>query len=237
MSVTSHAISQIKQLIMSGEISPGEKLPKESELAMKLGVSRSSLREAVRALTALGVLDARQGDGTYVTSLEPYLLLQGTRFVVELLEKETLLELLMVRRLLEPGATALAAARISDFDLSRLRECLRRMDCASTQEELVEADDEFHSIIVNASGRPMLAALVKSFTSRTFRARIWRGLTDEEAVEQSRRAHNSIYRAIERRDPELAHAAATQHIAEVESWFQSKFESSGSVAEMNGGIA
>jgi GntR family transcriptional regulator, transcriptional repressor for pyruvate dehydrogenase complex len=75
MSVTSHAISQIKQLIMSGEISPGEKLPKESELAMKLGVSRSSLREAVRALTALGVLDARQGDGTYVTSLEPYLLL------------------------------------------------------------------------------------------------------------------------------------------------------------------
>lgn len=76
---------------------------------MKLGVSRSSLREAVRALTALGVLDARQGDGTYVTSLEPYLLLQGTRFVVELLEKETLLELLMVRRLLEPGATALAA--------------------------------------------------------------------------------------------------------------------------------
>lgn len=129
---------------------------------MKLGVSRSSLREAVRALTALGVLDARQGDGTYVTSLEPYLLLQGTRFVVELLEKETLLELLMVRRLLEPGATALAAARISDFDLSRMRECLRRMDSASTQEELVEADDEFHSIIVNASGRPTLAALVKA---------------------------------------------------------------------------
>jgi GntR family transcriptional regulator, transcriptional repressor for pyruvate dehydrogenase complex len=237
MSVTSHAISQIKQLIMSGEISPGEKLPKESELAMKLGVSRSSLREAVRALTALGVLDARQGDGTYVTSLEPYLLLQGTRFVVELLEKETLLELLMVRRLLEPGATALAAARISDSDLSRLRECLRRMDSASTQEELVEADDEFHSIIVNASGRPTLAALVKSFSSRPFRARIWRGLSDEVAVEQSRRAHYSIYRAIEWRDPELAHAAAPQHIAEVESWFESKFERSGSVAEMNGGAA
>jgi GntR family transcriptional repressor for pyruvate dehydrogenase complex len=124
MSVTNEAILQIKQLIVSGGIKPGEKLPRESELAMRLGVSRGSLREAIRALTTLGVLHAWQGDGTYVTSLEPDLLFRSTGFVLELLEERTLPELLTVRRVPEPGATALAAARIGDLDLSRLRECL-----------------------------------------------------------------------------------------------------------------
>lgn len=237
MSVTNKAILQIKQLIVSGEIKPGEKLPKESELAMRLGISRASLREAIRALTTLGVLHARQGDGTYVTSLEPDLLFRSTGFVLELLEERTLPELLTVRRVLEPGATALAAARIGDLDLSRLRECLRLMDSASTQEELVKNDDEFHTIIVDASGEPLLAALVKSVTSLTFRARIWRGLLDDGAVEQSMRAHHAIYTAIESRDPGLAHAAATQHIAEVESWFRSKLERSGSVSEEDDSVA
>jgi GntR family transcriptional repressor for pyruvate dehydrogenase complex len=172
-----------------------------------------------------------------VTNLEPELLFQSTSFVLELLQGRTLPELLTVRRVLEPGATALAAARIDELDLSRLRECLRRMDSATTQEELVKNDDEFHAIIVDASGERLLAALVKSITSLTFRERIWRGLLDDNAVDQSMRTHHALYTAIESRDPELAHSAATQHIAEVESWFHSKLERSSSLSEEDDGAA
>src|SRR5438034_8239347 len=72
--LTDQAIAEIKNLIMSGEFVAGSRLPKEQDLAQRLGLSRNSLREAVRALTLIGVLEPRVGDGTYVTSLEPELL-------------------------------------------------------------------------------------------------------------------------------------------------------------------
>jgi GntR family transcriptional repressor for pyruvate dehydrogenase complex len=225
MSVTDDAILGIKQLIISGRVGPGEKLPRESELAAQLGLSRSSLREAVRALALIGVLNARQGDGTYVTGLGPQLLLEATSFVADFLQDhQALLELLEVRRLLEPTATALAAVRISEPELSRLLDCRRRMESASTVEDLVEADDEFHGVIADATGQATLASLLKSLAGRTLRARIWRGLADEGALEQTKRAHAAIYWAIEDRDAELARAAATMHITDVEFWFRSRLK-------------
>lgn len=224
MSITNGAILEIKHLIVSGRLGPGEKLPRESELAAQLGLSRSSLREAVRALTLMGVLDARRGDGTYVTGLGPQLLLEATGFVVDFLQDQgALLELLQVRRLLEPTAAALAAVRVGERDLALLRECNKRMDFASTVDELVEADDEFHDTIVNATGQAILASLIKSLAGRTHRARVWRGLADERALEQTKRAHAAIYTAIEGRNAELARAAVTMHITEVEFWFRNRF--------------
>lgn len=224
MSATDRAILGIKHLIVSGQVDPGEKLPKESELAAEFEISRGSLREAVRALALIGILDVRQGDGTYVTSLEPRLLLQGTGFAVDFLQERMLLEILEVRQMLEPGATAMATSRISDQDLLRLRACLVDMDSASTVEELVESDDEFHTIIVNATGHSVLASLTQSLSSQTLRARVWRGLSDANALELTKRGHRAIYHAIESRDPELARAAATMHIAEVEFWFRNALE-------------
>src|ERR1700682_3794686 len=88
-SVTDGAIDKIRERIVSGAWGPGVRLPKESELAAELGLSRNSLREAVRALSQLRVLEVRQGDGTYVSSLEPDLLLESTGFVSHLLLGET----------------------------------------------------------------------------------------------------------------------------------------------------
>ena len=84
MAVTDEAIEKIKGMIVSGALRPGDRLPKESELAAELGLSRNSLREAVRALSLIRILDVRQGDGTYVTSLDPQLLLEALSFVVAL---------------------------------------------------------------------------------------------------------------------------------------------------------
>ena len=220
MTVTDEAIAEIKRMILSGEAGPGEKLPKEQELASRLGLSRSSLREAVRALTLMGVLDVRQGDGTYVTSLDPHLLIDSVGLVVELSQERTVLELLEVRRLIEPGATALGAARINDAGIEKLRACLERMEAAPDPQTLVEADDEFHETIVAAAGNQTLSSLVRALSSRTMRARAWRALADEGVVEVTKLGHRNIYRAVEDRDPDLARAAATTHISEVEFWFR-----------------
>src|SRR5438132_7779091 len=126
-SVTDEAIERIRQIIMSGEWGPGARLPRESELAARLGISRNSLREAVRALSLVRVLEVRQGDGTYVSSLEPDLLLESTRFVAHLLQDHTVLELFEVRRLLEPAAAALAAVRMDDEARGQLKAELDRM--------------------------------------------------------------------------------------------------------------
>ena len=120
MAVTDEAIEKIKGMIVSGALRPGDRLPKESELAADLGLSRNSLREAVRALSLIRILDVRQGDGTYVTSLDPQLLLEALSFVVDFHRDDTVLEFLAVRRILEPAATAMAALRISEQQLDAL---------------------------------------------------------------------------------------------------------------------
>lgn len=104
MAVTDEAIEKIKGMIVSGALRPGDRLPKESELAAELGLSRNSLREAVRALSLIRILDVRQGDGTYVTSLDPQLLLEALSFVVDFHRDDTVLEFLAVRRILEAGS-------------------------------------------------------------------------------------------------------------------------------------
>src|SRR3989475_8924825 len=124
---TDEAIDRIKNLIISGSWGPGDRLPRESELAAQLGLSRNSLREAVRALSQLRVLEVRQGDGTYVTSLEPELLLESTSFVSHLLVGESAVELFEVRRLLEGAAGALAAARTDAAGEDALRAKLEQM--------------------------------------------------------------------------------------------------------------
>jgi DNA-binding FadR family transcriptional regulator len=212
-------------MIVSGEVRPGEKLPKEKELAARLGLSRSSLREAVRALNLVGVLSVRQGDGTYVTSLEPPLLLDAVGLIVELSQGRTVLELLEVRRVIEPGATALGTARIDEAGLERLRGCMERMESARDAQALVEADDEFHATIVGAAGNAALSAVVRALSTRTMRARVWRALADEGVVEQTKYGHRAIYAAVESRDPELARATATTHISEVEFWFRRALDS------------
>lgn len=225
MAVTDEAIDKIKLMILSRQVGPGEKLPKESELATLLGVSRSSLREAVRALSLVGVLNVRQGDGTYVTSLAPGLLLDTVSFVVDLLEDRNILELLDVRLLLEPSVTALAASRMEDAKLAHLRECMDRMESASDVDELLKADDEFHGTIMSACGNVFLASLLEVLSSRTMRARTWRGMTDREALERTKTGHRAIYQAVSTRNPELARAAAIMHISEVAFWFRQKLES------------
>ncbi|WAZ20602.1 FadR family transcriptional regulator [Streptomyces cinnabarinus] len=220
MAVTDEAIEKIKGMIVSGALGPGDRLPKESELAAELGLSRNSLREAVRALSLIRILDVRQGDGTYVTSLDPQLLLEAMSFVVDFHRDDTVLEFLAVRRILEPAATALAAAHLDERQLDELSEQLDRLGTAPSVEELVAADLRFHRSIVGASGNSVLCSLLDGLSGPTTRARIWRGLTQEDAVSRTLQEHRAILAALRERDAEAARAWATVHIASVEQWLR-----------------
>jgi GntR family transcriptional repressor for pyruvate dehydrogenase complex len=220
MAVTDEAILKIKEMIVGGELKPGDRLPKEPELAARLGLSRNSLREAVKALSLMHVLDVRQGDGTYVTSLEPQLLLEAVNFVVDFHSDDSVLQFFEVRRILEPTATALAAVRASEDELKQLEKLLEQTGPEAPVDQLVASDLEFHRGIAEASGNNVLCSLLDGLTGATQRARIWRGLTEEGALERTLAEHRAILEALRSREPEVARSWATVHIAGVESWLR-----------------
>lgn len=219
--VTDEAIERIRELIVSGEWGPGTRLPREADLAKQLGLSRNSLREAVRALSLARVLEVRQGDGTYVSSLEASELLEPTLSATHLLRGRTVLELFEVRRMLEPEAAAMAAQRADQSVRDDLRRELDRMVAAEDRaDDLIAADTAFHDVIANAPGNGVLRALLSSLSTNTVRARLWHGLVDRNALDLARAEHEEIHEAIAAGDAELARAATLLHIAHNETWLR-----------------
>ena len=219
MSVTDAAIEKIRGLIINGELSPGDRLPSEQDLATMLGISRSSLREAVKALSQAKVLVVRRGDGTYITSLSPELLLSGLSFAVDLMQDQTLHEVFEVRRLLEPAATALAATRISDAQIEKLRRSLEHMRETDDPEEMVRRDAEFHAEVVRASGNETLCSIISVISARALRARIWRA-SIAGVKSMTLDQHAAILDALEERDASLASSAAMLHLSASQKWFR-----------------
>jgi GntR family transcriptional regulator, transcriptional repressor for pyruvate dehydrogenase complex len=221
MALTDEAIERIKAMIVSGELRPGDRLPKEADLAERLGLSRNSLREAVKALSLIRVLDVKQGDGTYVTSLQPEILLDTVAFVIDFHRDDSVLHLLEVRRILEPAATAMAAHAMTDEEIAGLGELVESVDKhAADLSGLIAADLEFHRRIAIGSGNPALASLIESLSAPTLRARVWRGLTQEGAAVRTHEQHQAIHAALQAREPEVARAWATVHVAGVEDWLR-----------------
>jgi GntR family transcriptional repressor for pyruvate dehydrogenase complex len=220
VALTDEAIGKIKEMIVSGRVRPGEKLPREADLAAELGLSRNSLREAVKALSLINVLDVRQGDGTYTTSLAPSLLLETLSFVVDFHRDDTVLEFFEVRRILEPSATAMAALRMAPEQKAELGVILDGVTEDSPMDDFVATDLEFHKKIAQGAGNSVLASLVENMALPTTRARVWRGMTEPGALQRTLAEHHAIHHAILLGDPDLARSWATIHIGGIESWLR-----------------
>lgn len=221
MSLTDRAIDRIRELIQSGELPAGSRLPSEPRLAAQLGISRNLTREAVKALSLARVLEIRRGDGTYVTSLEPGVLLEGLGSAIELLQGDMLLELTEVRRLFEPVAAGLAASRISAPALAQVEGHLAAMRAARDDVELLnEHDAAFHRAVAGATGNQTLASLLEGISSRTVRARVWRGMVDGNVADRTLAEHQAIYDALAAGDAALAQAAALVHVSTTEKWLR-----------------
>ena len=218
MSALDTALHGLRALIADGALRPGDRLPSEGELCERLGVSRGSLREAIRTLAALGVLETRHGSGSYVSELRAADLIGSLSLTVGLLPMAGVLELTELRRVLEPHKAALAAASIDDDTVAALDAVLTEIESTTDFEAQSRLDHEFHMAISSVAGNEALTSLIDVLRSRS---RAYRISDPEDAAElkiHSDAGHRAILRGLAAADPVAASAAASAHVAYTEYW-------------------
>ncbi len=207
-------------MIRAGELRPGDRMPPEQELADQLGVSRGSLREAVRALSQVNVLDVRRGDGTYVTSLAPSELLSGLSLAMELLQTQGVDEVLEVRRMLFPAATALAAQRITDEQLAAMRLVVEELEVANDAAEVARLQRRFQALVGDATGNETLSSMLSAIQLRDENLRrAW--LTSPKRRQVALAHDRMLLEAFEAGDSEMARSIATVRVDTREQWIES----------------
>ncbi len=213
--VAEDIVDQLLSMIREKKLRSGDKLPPERELAVMMDVSRPSLREALRVLSVMGVIQLRHGSGIYVTALEPARLVEHLDFVFSL-DDSTYLQLFETRKALEPPICALAAHRITEQELAQLEECLSRSRLGLTNyEAYLQADLDLHEIIANAARNPLLQRFMSSLRSLGKASRKRTAILPG-VVEQTIQDHQSIIQALREHQPEAAHRAMLVHLEHVE---------------------
>lgn len=211
LSISEEIAQQIMDLIANGDLKPGQRLPAERELCKHFGAGRSSLREALRCLSIIGVLNARVGEGTAVAS-------DGGKFLGKIIEwrliteKHDIENLLEVRIGLEGVAAAEAASRATLEDVDKLQELLTKMKSAGEDEKrFAILDLEFHVTLAKASRNALLIDLVSMIRSQLARG-VSKVLLLPNAIPLSLREHTAIFEAVKRRNPKTARDAMHAHL-------------------------
>jgi GntR family transcriptional repressor for pyruvate dehydrogenase complex len=209
--------AQLLALIKDRHLSPGAKLPAERELAAVLQVSRPSLREALRALSIIGAVEIRQGDGTYVTSLEPDLLADHIDYVVAL-NDSTFEDLFEARKALEVCIAEIAARRVTSENIVELESCLdRSQTIGDDYAAFLQLDLEFHDLIVKAARNPIFQSPYIASIRRLGRVSRIHKAPVPGLPEQSYIQHGRVLDALRSRDAEAARQAMSDHLNYVES--------------------
>ncbi len=212
--VSEDIVAQLKTLIAEGKLRSGDQLPSERDLSEKFKVSRASVREAVRALESAGLLEARQGQGTYVTTSVEALVQPLAHAIAR--EENAIQELFEVRRLLEPQLAALAAARAAASDLEELRKILEQQACQVDEGGTgAQMDTAFHSAVARAAKNTLLLRLNDTLVD-CLRDSRRRSLETPERPRRSLAGHQAILRALQARDSKAAQRAMLKHLEEIE---------------------
>ena len=208
-------VQQIEQAILKGELIQGSQLPAERDLAEQFGVSRTAVREAIKALQEKGLVDAFPGRGTFVTNGTSNSLRRSLDRIVKSEDSDGGAYLVEVREILEPEIAALAAVRADYQDLAAMREAVEAMNSAGRDPDAyIEADLDFHLALAEAAANPIVLSLIDSIVGllREQRMRISRV---EGGPERGQHYHRSILEAVERHDPQGARAAMQAHLWQV----------------------
>src|SRR3954466_1029105 len=213
---------QIQKLIAEGSLNPGDRLPPERELATRFGVARSSIRDAVRTLEVMGILEPRQGAGTVVRDLSADSLVVPLATVL-VRKRELVEELLDVRRILEPALAARAAKNATADEVMELEDILRRQrEKMRRGEPTIEEDSEFHYAIGRAARNSVVLKVLDILMDLLRESRA-RSLQTQGRPERSYAGHRRVLRAIKRRDPDAAEKAVRKHLEEIESIVMRQF--------------
>ncbi|MGV7929011.1 MAG: FadR/GntR family transcriptional regulator [Spirochaetota bacterium] len=208
--------NRLLSLIKEKRLRPGDRLPPERELALMMKVSRPSLREALRALQLMNIIENRQGSGNYITSLEPEQLVEHLDIVFAL-DDSTYRDLFQARRILETGIAEMAALNITDEEVLRMEESLSKATAViDDADAFLEADMELHAMILQAAGNRVLPVFMQSINKIGVLSRRRTG-EDIEVRRQTVRDHRAIVAALKARNPEKAKKAMMEHLGHVEA--------------------
>jgi len=208
--VSAEIARKLLDYLLSGVLLPGERLPSERELSRTFGVGRSAVRDALKPLTLLGIIEVRQGDGTYLRATESELLPKAVEWGLLLGERRAV-DLVEARRHIEVALATLAAQRRSEEDLRDMRRLLRQMQDAGSDDEFIEADMAFHLRLAEAAGNSVLAGILMNIRS-LIQVWITRVTYAADSVTPSYQEHVPIMEAVETGDPAAAAAAMGAHL-------------------------
>lgn len=210
----------LRKLIIEDKLKPGSKLPNEIELSKTMGVSRSTLREAIKVLASKNILEVIRGKGTYI-SQQPGLIKDplGVHFIQD---KNIILSLFEARIIIEPGVAALAAERASKTDLKRIKNCNLNMRNAIRNKEPYHIEDlEFHIAIAEATRNPIIHRIVPIINDaivQGYMETVHLPGAAERAVEH----HHQIYEAIYQKHPDFAREMMKNHLEEAANDIKTK---------------
>jgi GntR family transcriptional repressor for pyruvate dehydrogenase complex len=228
-SLSDEIVSQIIDLISRDVLKPGERLPSERELCKQFGVGRSSLREALRSLAVMGILDGRVGDGTFVSDNNERYLEKSLQWGL-LLDRKKIQDLIETRLMLESQTAFLAAQRASAENIDEIEQTLRGMEASIQQpEKYLEFDVQFHLTIAQATQNSILYNLL-NMTRNYLQTWIKGSLAEPSIPKAERRAilsvreHQKILQTLRKGDAEETQQAMTQHILSSSVALQTHFE-------------
>jgi GntR family transcriptional repressor for pyruvate dehydrogenase complex len=208
--VSAEIARKLLDYLLSGVLLPGDRLPSERELSRTFGVGRSAVRDALKPLTLLGIIDVRQGDGTYLRATESELLPKAVEWGLLLGERRAL-DLVEARRHIEVALATLAAQRRDEDDLRDMRRLLLRMEQARSDDEFIDADMEFHLRLAEAARNSVLSGILTNIRS-LIQVWITRVTHAADSVAPSYQEHVPIMEAVEAKDAAAAAAAMAAHL-------------------------
>ena len=214
---------RLLQQIKEQQLRPGDKLPAERQLAQMMVVSRPVLREALRALALMRVVDIRPGDGTYITSLEPRQLISHLDFVFPK-DSVALVQLLEARRVVETGNVRLAAVRVTDKELGEIEELVAELArCIDEPDRFSELDIALHTAICAAADNFLLLQFMNIVSTL---GRVSRDMTGgrRDVRESALRDHAKLLAALQAHDADAAEKAMLRHLDQVEKGLRSAID-------------
>jgi GntR family transcriptional regulator, transcriptional repressor for pyruvate dehydrogenase complex len=208
-------VEQIEQSVQKGDLKPGDQLPAERELAEQFGVSRTAVREAVKALREKGLVEAYPGKGTFITNGSSNPMRQSLDRMMRSAQVDATSSLVEVREILEPEIAALAAVRATEENLNSLREAVAVMDAAKRDPDAyIEADLDFHLELAEAAANPLILSLIDSIIG-VLREQRMRIFEVDGGPDRGQYHHKKILEAMEHQDAQGAREAMRAHLRQV----------------------
>ncbi len=208
-------VEQIEDSILSGTLKAGEQLPSERELAARFAVSRTAVREAVKALSEKGLVEAYTGRGTFITDATSRVMRQSLDRMIKIGQPEGSTCLVELREIFEPEIAALAALRVDEQHLVLMRDAIATMDRSMHKPDaFIEADLDFHLALAEAADNPLILSLLDSIVELLREQRI-RIFSTASGPKRGQEHHKKILAAIEQRNPTLARNSMRAHLQQV----------------------